>query len=378
VRVLVAPDKFKGTLSAPEAASAIARGWRDADPSALVEEVPLADGGEGTLEAILAARGGTLRPVTVTGPLGDATKAAFGLVDGPGGPLGVVEMARASGLELVPAGRRDPSVATSRGTGELMLAALEAGARRLLVCVGGSATNDAGAGLAEALGVRLLDAGGDQLGPGGAALTRLDRVDVSEVSPLVRGVPIEVAVDVDNPLAGPSGASAVYGPQKGASPQDVVVLDEALRRFADVVARDTGVDVAGLPGGGAAGGLPAALVAFFGATLRSGLELVMDAAGLPARLRGAAVVVTGEGTFDGQSMRGKVPGGVIAAARAAGVPRVAVLCGAAEAAAPEGVTLRSLAGRFGVEEAMRRPARLLERLAREVAGEVASGPAPGP
>ena len=372
MRVLVAPDKFKGTLSAPEAAAAIARGWRAGDPAAEVEEVPLADGGEGTLDALLAARGGDRRSANVTGPLGEPVEAAFGMIDARGGPLGVVEMARASGLLLVPAGRRDPKFTTSRGTGELMLAAVRAGAVRLLVCVGGSATNDAGAGAAQALGVRLLDGGGSELGQGGAALQDLERADPSRVPPEVRDVPVEVAVDVDNPLVGPNGASAVFGPQKGATPGDVEVLDRALRRFAEVVARDTGVDVATLAGGGAAGGLPAGLAAFFGASLRSGLDLVVDAAGLSERLRGTAVVVTGEGRFDGQSLRGKVPGGVIAAARAAGVPRVVILCGAAETAPPDGVTLGSLTGRFGAEEAIRRAGPLRERLAAEAAGEVAA------
>jgi len=371
VRVLVAPDKFKGTLSAPAAASAIARGWRAKDPSAGVEEVPLADGGEGTLDALLAAGAGERRSATVTGPVGDPVDAEFGLIDRDGGTVGVVEMARASGLELVVPARRDPLVATSRGTGELMLAALDAGARRLLVTVGGSATNDAGAGLAQALGVRLLDDRGKELPPGGAALARLKRVDASDVAPAIRGVPVDVAVDVDNPLVGPTGASAVYGPQKGASPIDVETLDAALRRFAGVVGRDTGVDVATFPGGGAAGGLPAGLAAFFGATLRSGLELVMEATDLGARMRKADVAVTGEGTFDEQSLRGKVPGGVIAAAHAAEVPRVLILCGAAAAPPPDGVVVRSLEERFGREEAIRRAGDLLELLAAEAAEDVA-------
>ena len=369
MRVLVAPDKFKGTLTAPAAASAIARGWRAGDPSAEVEEIPLADGGEGTLDALLVG-GGTRRSAAVTGPLGDTVDAEFGLIERDGAPLGVVEMARASGLELLPPDRRDPLAATSRGTGELMLAALDAGARRLLVCVGGSATNDAGAGLAQALGVRLLDDEGKELAAGGAALARLATVDASAVVPAIRGVPVDVAVDVDNPLVGPGGASAVYGPQKGASSRDVVMLDAALRRFAEVVERDIGVDVASFPGGGAAGGLPAGLVAFFGAALRSGVELVMEATHLGARMRGADVAVTGEGTYDEQSFRGKVPGGVIAAARAAGVARIVILCGASEVEPSVGVVLRSLTDRFGREDALRRADALLERLASEAAAEV--------
>ena len=368
MRVLVCPDKFKATLTAPAAAGAIARGWLRGEPGASVETIPLADGGEGTLDALLAARGGVRRSAGVTGPLGEQVDAPFGLLDVPGGPLGVVEMAAASGLQLVPADRRDPKATTSRGTGELMLAALDAGARRLLVCVGGSATNDAGAGLMQALGVRLTDAGGREIGPGGAALSSLAHIETSGLLPAVRGVPVQVGVDVDNPLVGPGGASAVYGPQKGATPDDVAVLDAALSRFADVVRRDAGVDVAAMPGGGAAGGVAASLVAFLGAELRSGAAVVMEAAGVAERMRGAEVAVTGEGRFDAQSLRGKVAGCVIDAARTAGVRRVVVLCGEAAAPAPDGVVVMSLAERFGPEEAVRRAGPLLERLASEASG----------
>jgi glycerate 2-kinase len=368
VRILVAPDKFKGTLTAPEVAAAIARGWRRTDPRAEVVEVPLADGGDGTLDALVTARGGQRRRTKVTGPDGCPVEAEFGLVEGSSGPVGVIEMARASGLVLVPPDQRDPVTATSRGTGELMVAAVRAGATRLVVAVGGSATNDAGAGMAQALGVRFLDDGGRELGPGGRALLGLQRVDAADLAAEMRGVPVEVLIDVDNPLLGPQGASAVFGPQKGASPVDIALLDRALTRFADVVRRDTGGDVGGLPGTGAAGGIGASLVAFLGATFRSGVDAVMDATEFRARLSGADVVVTGEGTFDAESLRGKVVGAVLGQARAAGAGRVLVICGSAVAPVPPGVELVALADRFGLDRAMQNGAALLEDVSAEAAG----------
>jgi glycerate kinase len=368
---LVAPDKFKGTLSAAEAAAAIGRGWRGAEPAAQVDEVPLADGGEGTLEALVAALGGEVRSVRVTGPLGEPVDADFGLAAGPPA-VGIVEMARASGMWLVPSDRLDPTTTTTRGTGELLLAAARAGAHRLLVAVGGSATNDAGAGMSQALGVQLLDADGRDLAPGGAALLGLDRIDASGLAPELAGVAVEVLTDVDNPLVGPDGASAVFGPQKGASPEDVVTLDRALARFAEVVRRDTGVEVASLPGAGAAGGVGASLAAFLGATFRSGLDAVMDATGVRARIAAADTVVTGEGAFDGASLRGKVVGGVLREARAAGVRRMVVLCGRADGDAPPGVEVVSLAYRFGLDRAMAAAPGLLEDLAAEAAARKVS------
>jgi glycerate kinase len=370
VRILAAPDKFKGTLTAAEAAAAIARGWRRADPGAEVVELPLADGGDGTLDALVAALGGERRAAEVTGPDGVRLKAEFGLVHAPSGRVGVVEMARASGLVLVPADRRDPVTATSRGTGELMLAAIRAGAERLLVGVGGSATNDAGAGMAQALGVRFLDDGGRELGPGGGALLRLQKVDTGGLVDELRDVPVEVLVDVDNPLVGPEGASVVFGPQKGATEDDIALLDRALSRFAGVVRRDTGVEVATLPGTGAAGGIGASLVAFVGATFRSGVDAVMEATGFRSCVAGADVVVTGEGAFDAESLRGKVVGAVVRESRASGVRRVVVVCGSAEAPAPPGVELVSLADRFGLDRAMENGAALLEDVSAEAAGRV--------
>jgi glycerate kinase len=365
VRVLVAPDKFRGTLSASAAAAAIAHGWERGDPSAETVPMPIADGGEGTLDALLKALDGEAHEAWVTGPIGERVRARFGLVEAAGVRTAIVEMALASGLVLVPEEARDPRFTTTRGTGELILAAARAGAPKILVAVGGSGTNDAGAGMAQALGYRLLDGTGRELEPGGAELLRLDRIDASGVAREIAGIEVVVATDVDNPLTGPSGASAVYGPQKGASPEDVAVLDRALSRFAHVVRRDLGPDVRNLAGAGAAGGLGAGLVAFLAARLEPGARVVLDAVGFDERLRGADLVVTGEGSFDEQSLRGKGPGTVLGAARGAGV-RAIVLCGQASAAAP-GIRVESMAERVGLEAALARPGETLEALAALVA-----------
>jgi glycerate 2-kinase len=377
VRVLVAPDKFRGTLTAPEAARAIAEGWARADPQAEIEVVPVADGGEGTLDALVAALDGELRTVTVaTGPLGDPTRAEFGLARSPEGLLGIVEMALASGLHLLSESRRDPRRTTTFGTGELILAACRAGARKVLVCIGGSATNDGGAGMAQAVGIRLLDGKGRNLRRGGAALVDLWTIDVRDLEPALRGVDFVVATDVDSPLTGPKGASAVYGPQKGATPPDVALLDRALGHLAAVIHRDLGLDVRDLPGAGAAGGLGAGLVAFLGAKLRPGVDLVMEAVRLDRRLERADVVVTGEGSFDRQSLRGKAPAGVLRAAERMRVPAV-VLCGRKEADWP-GAIVTSMEERVGLEAAMKSPRSSLERLAEEVAAEVRREDRPSP
>jgi glycerate kinase len=370
MRVLVAPDKFKGTLTAPQAARAIAAGWRRSAPDSEFILVPMADGGEGTMDALLEALSGERFAEKVTGPLGDPIEAEYAIVPAPSGEgtVGVVEMARASGLGLVAESRRDPTRATTRGTGELILAAARRWVREILVCIGGSATNDGGAGMAQALGVRLIDEGGHEVRPGGAELLRLARIDASGLDASVRDVRFAVATDVDNPLTGPNGASAVYGPQKGASPDDVLLLDRALGHFAAVVHRDLGVDVRSIPGAGAAGGLGAGLVAFLGARLRPGVEVVMEAVGLRRQMEASDLVVTGEGAFDRQSLHGKVPAGVLQAAAESRVPAV-VLAGRADIE-PPGVEVFDLAGRFGLEAAMERPEPLLADLAAEVAARV--------
>jgi glycerate kinase len=368
LRVVVAPDKFKGSLSAPEAAEAIARGVLAADPTASVERVPMADGGEGTVAALVAATGGSIRQATVSGPLGEPVAAGFGMLGD--GRTAVIEMAAASGLVLVPAERRDPLRASTRGTGELLREAVAAGARRVILGIGGSATNDGGAGMAQAIGYRLLDGNGRELPPGGGELGRLDRIDPDGRDSWVGSIELDVACDVDNPLCGPRGASAVYGPQKGATPEAVAVLDANLSHLATILRRDLGHDVRDLPGAGAAGGLGAGLVAFAGGRLRPGVELVIEAVGLRRRLEGADLCLTAEGALDAQTAHGKTPVGVSRLARSLGCP-VLALAGAIGRGA-EAVQDQGIAAYFGIcsrpmelAEAMREAATLLERAAEQ-------------
>jgi glycerate kinase len=378
MRVLVAPDKFKGTLSAVAAAAAIGAGWRRERPHDDVLEVPIADGGEGTLETLVAAAGGEVRRARVGGPLGGPVDAAFGIMATPAGRTGVVELARASGLQLVAPGRRDPLRSSTRGTGELILAALGEGVSEVLVCIGGSASTDGGSGIAAALGARLLDAAGRPIADGGAALLALERVDATGLAPALRRVRVVVASDVDTPLTGPSGAARVFAPQKGASPEEVVLLERALAHYASVLSRDLGVDVRSMPGAGAAGGAGAGLIAFLGAHVRPGVEVVMEAVDLDRRIADADLVLTGEGRLDASSLRGKAPAGVLEAARRAGVA-VGILCGSAEIE-PDGVRVRSLVGRFGPRRAEDDARRSLEDLAAEAARDwtTSTEPSPGP
>jgi glycerate kinase len=298
--------------------------------------------------------------------MGEPVAARWGVLGD--GATAVVETAAASGLPLVPAERRDPRVTTTRGTGELVRAVLDAGLRRLILGLGGSATNDGGAGLARALGIRFLDAAGQELPEGGAALARLERIDLSGADPRLAGMELLVACDVDNPLTGPRGASAVYGPQKGATPAVVTELDLALARFARVAAEATGRDLAGAPGAGAAGGLGAGLLFFTPARLRSGVEIVLEATGFEALVRGASLVLTGEGQTDAQTARGKAPVGVAAVARRHGVPVICLSGGLGEGA--DQVLARGVDALSGIvacpmtmEQAMREAPALIEAAA---------------
>lgn len=323
MRILIAPQAFKGSLDAVGVAAAIARGMRRVFPDADCDELPLADGGEGTVRALVRATGGSLRKSRVHDPLGREIEAEWGIVGD--GRTAVVEMAAASGLPLLNEGERDPRRASTRGTGELLLQAAESGAARVVIGIGGSATNDGGAGMARAVGFRFLDAEGRDLPEGGAALARLHRIE-GQVDPRLVRVSIEVASDVTNPLCGPLGASAVFGPQKGADARAVAELDSALARFAEVVERFIGRTTRDIPGAGAAGGLGFGLMAFADAKLRSGAELVMAATRFDERARGADLIVTGEGRVDDQSAYGKLTGTVVAKAQALGVP-VALIAG---------------------------------------------------
>ncbi|MFC4049569.1 glycerate kinase [Actinomadura syzygii] len=326
-RIVVAPDSFKGSLSASGACAAVEAGVLRAVPSADVVAVPMADGGEGTLDCFLGARSGQPVEVSATDPAGRPVRARYAL-SGDGGSA-VVELAAASGLPLVEDVPPDPLNAGSAGTGELIMDAVRRGARDVLVCVGGSASTDGGAGLLRALGFRFLDASGAELPPGGAALARLARIDGSAVPAEVRAARFRVACDVTNPLVGPDGAAAVFGPQKGASPAQVRELDAALTAFADAVAAHTGVRVHDLPRAGAAGGVCGGLAGLLGALPADGAALVAEAVGLPAALTGADLVITGEGRVDAQSAAGKVVSAVAALAKERGIPCVALAGGVA-------------------------------------------------
>jgi glycerate kinase len=328
MRFLVAPDSFKESLSAAQASSAIAAGLRSvfADDAG-IDECPLADGGEGTVDALVNATGGTSRTTTVTGPLGEPIDARWGMLGGREQPTAIIEMAAASGLALVPDARRDPRKTTTFGTGELIRTAINAGCERVLIGIGGSATNDGGIGCAQALGVRFLDRNGKVLpDPAtGATLSHIGRIDITGREPRLGRVAIQVACDVDNPLCGPRGAAAVYSPQKGATPEIVAELDAGLSHLAQVIQTDLKIGVRDIPGAGAAGGLGAGLIALLNASLRPGIDIVCDAVGFDERLRNADCLITGEGRLDRQSVMGKVIGGVARRARAANVPTIALV-----------------------------------------------------
>ena len=318
MKIVIAPQGFKGGISGLEAARAIARGVLKAVPDAETVLLPVADGGDGTLHALVDATGGEIFTSTVTGPINQQVEAQWGVMGD--GRTAVIEMARASGLAMVPPRRRNPKVTTTLGTGQLLKEASERGFKRVIVGLGGSATNDGGAGMATALGVRFLDSSGNALPSGGAALARLHRIDTSGLLESISGVEIIAATDVTNPLCGPTGASEIFGPQKGASQEVVAELDAALRNFANVVKKDTGHDVLDVPGAGAAGGLGAGLMAFAGAKIQSGIDMVCQVLDFDSHLAGADLVITGEGRADRSTVFDKAPVGVARHAQAHGVP----------------------------------------------------------
>ena len=368
-RVLLAPDKFKGSLTAAEVARWVAAGITSVRPDVEIVSVPVADGGDGTLAVALEA-GFVRHPVTADGPTGERVDTAFGRR----GTEAVIELAEISGLAQLPNGVPAALTASSRGTGELLHAALDAGCTRLVLGIGGSACTDGGAGLVQALGARILDADGAEIGSGGAALPSARALDLTGLHPGLTTADVVVACDVDNPLAGPRGAAAVYGPQKGASPDDVARLDAALGGWADLVATTTGADHRDDPGAGAAGGVGFGAIAVLGATLAPGVDLVLHLTGFHDALVGADLVVTGEGSLDEQTLHGKAPAGVAAAARAAGIPVVAV---AGRSLLTDG-ELRAvgIAAAYAlsdetddVDESFSRPGPLLERIGARIAAE---------
>jgi glycerate kinase len=376
MRVLVSPQEFKGSLTAKEAAEAIAEGLRRALPDAELDIVPMADGGPGIVQAILSARAGQEATCQAQDPLGRPVTAVWGLLEE--GPTAVIEMAAASGLVLLKSEERDPRRTSTYGTGQIIQAALDADCRRLIIGVGGSATNDGGAGMAQALGARLLDEKGRDLPPGGTALRHLDRIDVSGLDPRIADSHVLVACDVTNPLCGPLGASMVYGPQKGATPEMIEELDAALAHYAQVIRRDLGVDIISLPGAGAAGGIAGGLVAFLNAEIRPGAELVAQIVGLRERLRRADIVFTGEGRLDAQTPFGKTVATVARLAKEQGRPVVA-LAGSIDEGYPalrrEGIdaALAITPGPLSLAEAQADAARLLADAAEQAARLLLTG-----
>lgn len=322
MKIVIAPDSYKESLSALDVATAIESGFREIFPTAEYVKIPVADGGEGTVEAMVAATDGRIVKVAVKGPLGEQAEGFYGLSGDEQSAF--IEMAAASGLEMVPPAKRDPLITTSWGTGELIRHALDAGVKHIIIGIGGSATNDGGAGMVQALGAKLLDEKGQQIAQGGAALETLARIDIAQLDKRLAGCRIEVACDVTNPLTGKEGASAVFGPQKGATPEMIERLDKALGHYARIIARDLDLDVLHLAGGGAAGGMGAALYAFCGAELRQGIEIVTDALALDEYVIGADLVITGEGRIDSQTVHGKVPVGVAKVAKRHNIPVIGI------------------------------------------------------
>lgn len=322
MKIVIAPDSYKESLTAMEVATAIESGFKQVLPHAEYVKLPMADGGEGTVQSLVDATDGHIVSAEVTGPLGQKVEGFYGVLGD--GSTAVIEMAAASGLHLVEPEKRNPMLTTTYGTGELIKAALDAGAQHIIVGIGGSATNDGGMGMAQALGARFIDSEGNELASGGGALAQLASIDLSGLDARLSDVKLEVACDVDNPLCGPKGASQVFGPQKGATPEMVLQLDQNLAHYAAVIAQTNGKDVIDQAGAGAAGGLGAALLGLFDATLRPGISIVMDAVNLSEVVRDADLVITGEGRIDSQTIHGKTPIGVARTAKQYDLPVIGI------------------------------------------------------
>jgi glycerate kinase len=322
MKIVVAPDSFKGSLTAIEVSDALEQGIREIHPEAEIVKIPMADGGDGTVQCLVNATGGKILSKKVTGPLGEEVFASYGILGDK--KTAVIEMAEASGLTLVPEKKRNPLITTTYGTGQLIKAALDQGCWKMIIGIGGSATNDAGAGMVQALGVELLDKDGEEIGFGGGELRKVFRINTKYLDNRLSETKVLIASDVSNPLCGPKGASQVYGPQKGATPEMVKKLDESLAYFAEIIKRDLNKDVKDIPGAGAAGGLGASLMAFLDAELRPGIEIMIEIVKLEQAIKNADLVITGEGKIDSQTIYGKAPIGVAKIAKKYNVPVVAI------------------------------------------------------
>lgn len=354
MKIIVAPDSFKGSVTALEAAKSIEKGLRRVFLDASIDKIPMADGGEGTVQSLVDATGGQFRTERVLDPLGNEIEAQYGLLsDGDSAyNCAVIEMASASGLTLVPREKRNPLLTTTYGTGQLIRSALEQGCKKLIIGIGGSATNDAGAGMAEALGVRFLNADGNPINMierGGGGLREIASIDMEGIHSAISETETVVACDVNNPLTGPDGASHVYGPQKGATPEMVRILDDNLSHFDDILTQTFGQSYDSIPGAGAAGGLGAGLMAFLNARLRLGVDIMIDAVNLRERMKGASLVITGEGQIDFQTAFGKTPIGVAKVAKEADIPVIAIAGGIGEGA--EAVYAKGIDSMLGIVHA---------------------------
>jgi glycerate 2-kinase len=369
MKIVLAPDSFKGSLTANEACEAMEKGILRVYKNANIVKIPMADGGEGTLQSLIDATGGKIHHAMVRNPIGETIRASYGILGD--GKTAVIEMAEASGLNLVPERLRNPMMTTTYGTGELILAALEKGCRHFILGIGGSATNDGGAGMAQALGAKLLDSSGREIGPGGGSLSNLHKIDISSLHPGLKECTFLVACDVDNPLCGPNGASAVFGPQKGASPSMVQQLDQNLEHLAKIIERDFGKKVKDVPGAGAAGGLGAGMLAFLDSKLKNGVDIVLEAVSFREKIQGADLIISGEGRVDFQTLRGKTPYGVAKAAKTFGIPVVLIAGSIGEGIDGlynHGVeSVFSMVNRpMSLEEAMNNAAFLLEKITEQI------------
>jgi len=322
MKIVIAPDSFKGSLTAEEVSNAIEQGVREIFPEAEIVKIPMADGGDGTVQCLVTATGGEILRKKVTGPLGDEVLASYGILGDK--RTAVIEMAEASGLTLVPENKRNPLITTTYGTGQLIKAALDRGCRKMIIGIGGSATNDGGAGMVQALGVKLLDREGKEIGFGGGELKKIFQIDTKYLDNRLPETKVLIASDVSNPLCGPKGAARIYGPQKGATPEIIEELDRSLAHFAEVIKRDLHKDIKDIPGSGAAGGLGASLIAFLDAELRPGIEIMIEIVKLEQAIKDADLVITGEGKIDSQTIYGKAPIGVAKIAKKYYIPVIAV------------------------------------------------------
>ncbi|MCY9026570.1 glycerate kinase [Priestia megaterium] len=373
MKIVIAPDSFKESLTALRVCEAVEKGIRIHFPNAEISKVPMADGGEGTVQSLVDATGGQIIQAKVTGPLGKEVEAFYGILGD--GKTAVIEMAAASGLHHVPVDKRNPLITTTRGTGELILKALDHKVKHIIIGIGGSATNDGGAGMAKALGAKLLDANGAEMKEGGGSLDQLASIDLTNLDSRLAEVKVEVACDVNNPLTGETGASAVFGPQKGATPDIVKQLDCNLAHYAAVIEKEMDIHIQDVPGAGAAGGLGGGLLAFLSAELKPGVDIVIEATQLENYIKNADLVITGEGRIDGQTIYGKTPIGVAKTAKKHSVPVIAIagsIGAGSEAVYEHGISalFSVVPGAVDLSEALEKADENIERTAKNVASVI--------